>query len=527
MALPSGAADSHRLLARRVALYGAVSFWLALGFFVCLNVIYQLHDVAAVDEHSKVNLLHGAALLVAGGVWLAAKRRPLSSAMLVGLEAAATFASSALFAAMANTLPSDALPQYVAALAVLHVLVGRVMIVPSSPRGTLAVGVVSSLPVLAVAFVHYRGAELAAGASPRVLFAFAVAWQLLAVATTTTASAVVYGLRRTATRAMQLGQYTLVDKIGAGGMGVVYRATHAMLRRPTAVKLLPLEHQAEIDIARFEREVRLTSLLSHPNTIVVYDYGRTPEGVFYYAMELLDGVTLARLVEEEGPQCPARVIHVLRQVCGALAEAHQVGLVHRDIKPANIMLCERGGVPDVAKVLDFGLVKEMKPVDGEAVTGVNTIAGTPQYLSPEAIRGSDALDARSDLYALGAVGYYLLAGRDVFEANTLVELLSLHLTQQPERPSAKLGEGLPPILEDVVLRCLEKDPAKRWSSARELDEALAACERRSDVGQWTTAEGIAWWRGPGPRLCRRVTAAERSPATEADPALAATIIARH
>ena len=220
-------------------------------------------------------------------------------------------------------------------------------------------------------------------------------------------------------------------------MGVVYRARHVMLRRPTAIKLLPPEKAGEETLRRFEREVQLTAQLTHPNTVSIFDYGRTPLGVFYYAMELLDGLNLAQLVGRDGPLPAGRVVRILTQVCGALAEAHGVGLIHRDIKPANIILSERGGVADVATVVDFGLVKKIDPGDADrtqAVTASNVVTGTTLYLAPEVIAGGRAVTARSDLYAVGAVGYYLLTGLPVFEAETIVEIFAHHLHTPPVPP---------------------------------------------------------------------------------------------
>ena len=218
-------------------------------------------------------------------------------------------------------------------------------------------------------------------------------------------------------------------------MGIVYRAHHALLRRPTAVKLLPAGRAGESNLSRFEREVQLTSSLTHPNTVAIYDYGHTPDGIFYYAMEYLDGMDLEELVELDGAQDPARVVHVLRQVCGALAEAHGVGLVHRDIKPANILLCERGGIPDTAKVVDFGLVKQLSTSGvGPGVSTVNNIMGTPLYLSPEAITSPEKVDARSDLYALGAVAYYLVTGKAVFEGRDAGRGLRTTSAQRADQP---------------------------------------------------------------------------------------------
>jgi hypothetical protein len=287
-----------------------------------------------------------------------------------------------------------------------------------------------------------------------------------------------------------LGQYQLEEKIGAGGMGVVYRGRHALLRRPTAIKLLDLEKTTPETIVRFQREVQITSQLNHPNTIAIYDYGSTPEGVFYYAMEYLEGINLEQLVRTHGPQNEGRVIHILRQVCGSLSEAHQVGLVHRDVKPANIILTQRGGVPDFAKLLDFGLVKDIGGAGDAGLTASGAVTGTPLYLSPEAIQQPGELDPRSDLYAVGAVAYFLLTGTPVFEAKSIVDILMHHVNTPPQPPSQRLGEFISPDLEALVLRCLAKRREDRPASARELADSLARC---SACGDWTESEAAAWW----------------------------------
>jgi serine/threonine-protein kinase len=281
--------------------------------------------------------------------------------------------------------------------------------------------------------------------------------------------------------AQQLGQYVIERKLGQGGMGEVYLARHTLLRRHTALKLLPPERAGSTTVARFEREVRATSRLSHPNTVSIYDYGRTREGIFYYAMEYLEGTDLQRLVREHGALEPARVIHILAQIAGALSEAHQAGLVHRDLKPANVFLCERGGLHDTVKVLDFGLVKETRaagglggPVIGQ--TDVNALIGTPAYLAPESIHSPAAVDARSDLYAVGAIGYFLLTGSEVFDGSSVVALCIAHLHEKPQSPSERAGRALPADLERLLLSCLEKDPAQRPASAAELRQALLACD---------------------------------------------------
>ena len=233
--------------------------------------------------------------------------------------------------------------------------------------------------------------------------------------------------------AKQLGQYKLEQKLGEGAMGVVYRGRHAMLARPTAIKLLDADKVTDTSIARFEREVQITSNLNHPNTIAIYDFGRTPEGVFYYAMEFLDGLDLQELVDRYGPQPPSRVIYILRQICGSLYEAHSLGLVHRDIKPANVMLNRRGGEGDVVKVLDFGLVKAREGEHADDPTN-HSMAGTPLYMSPEAIQTPGSVDACSDLYAVGALGYFLLTGHPVFRSRPVVRTLPNARRRNPPAP---------------------------------------------------------------------------------------------
>ena len=297
-----------------------------------------------------------------------------------------------------------------------------------------------------------------------------------------------------ALKARQLGQYTLDAKIGEGAMGVVYRAHHALLRRETAVKLL-LPNRADPDMIRqFEHEVRLTCQLTHPNTIQIYDYGRTADDIFYYAMELLRGLTLQDLIERHGAQPEARVVHLLQQVCGSLHEAHSAGLIHRDIKPSNLFLCERGGVADTVKVLDFGLVGRVagdESVKKKAdLPDTSRFLGTPHYMSPECIRQPGFGDARSDIYALGVVAYLLLTGEPVFDGDDHTAVWKKHLDANPLPPSARATRPITPELERVVLRCLAKDPADRPQSVRELGEALAACPCPVP---WTQAEARAWW----------------------------------
>jgi serine/threonine protein kinase len=273
-------------------------------------------------------------------------------------------------------------------------------------------------------------------------------------------------------------------------MGVVYKGQHAMLRRPTAIKMLDVDKVNEGTLQRFEREVQITSQLNNPHTVAIYDYGRTPEGVFYYAMEYLDGIDLQSLVDRYGPQPVPRVIHILQQVCSSLYEAHSLGLVHRDIKPANIMLNRRGGEPDVVKVLDFGLVKAIDDRRQAGLTHEAALTGTPLYMSPEAIEFPNSVDARSDIYAVGAVGYFLLTGQSVFEAASVVELCQMHLDKTPVPPSERAGVTVPPELESALLACLEKSRAKRPQTARDLAALISRC---AEAGAWSIEDSDAWW----------------------------------
>src|SRR5262245_47576135 len=292
-----------------------------------------------------------------------------------------------------------------------------------------------------------------------------------------------------------LGRYRLTRQLGTGAMGEVYLAEHTLLRRPCAVKLIrPTGVGGERQVARFEREVQATAALTHPNTVEIYDYGRTEDGTFYYAMEYLPGLDLDELVERYGPLPPVRVIHLLRQVCGALREAHGVGLIHRDIKPANIIVCSRGGVHDVVKLLDFGLVRAIGPgAGGGKLTQEGAIAGTPEYMSPEQAEGVAGLDGRSDIYSLGAVAYFLLTGRPPFQRETAFQLLLAHV-REPVTPMTEIRPEVPADRQGVVLRCLEKDRERRFPDVLALDDALAGCQRGEP---WTEAQAADWWAHHG------------------------------
>lgn len=479
-------------LQERIALFNKVSFLISGAFFVAGAALSPLYAVAGEGPPPDWGspALHAASLLVSLTVWQVCRRRHrLPAPVLLGLDATGLFVPLVLYSLQVVLVP----PQWVdkAAQVLLLILtnmgIARAVLVPTGAGHTARVTGLAALPVIAI-FLTFTAPGVS-GPLFVIERSWSILWVLCALVIATLASHVIYGLREEVEKARRLGQYTLLEKLGEGGMGTVYRARHAMLRRPTAVKLLPPDKAGRVALERFEREVQITASLSHPNTVSVFDFGRTPDGIFYYAMEYLDGLNLAELVREDGPQGPGRIVHLLGQVASALVEAHGVGLIHRDIKPENVILCERGGVPDVAKVVDFGLVKDLEQASA-ALTRADVVQGTPLYLAPEAINAPSAVGPRSDLYALGGVGYYLACGHPVFEGATLVEVCSHHLHTAPVPPSDRLGSPVHPGLEKLILACLEKDPARRPASAAELRRALLSLE---DLPPWGDEEARAWW----------------------------------
>jgi tRNA A-37 threonylcarbamoyl transferase component Bud32 len=363
--------------------------------------------------------------------------------------------------------------------------------IPNTWRRCLSIGLIlAATPLLLtpLAVAHHHSpwhADLFFALSTMAIFLS------VAVAIAVFGSYRIQVLEAQAFEAQQLGQYRLGKRLGSGGMGEVYLAEHLLLRRPCAVKLIRPEQAGDpTNLQRFEREVKAMATLTHWNTVEIFDFGHADDGTFYYVMEYLPGQNLEHLVGLYGPLPPARTIHLLRQVCRALREAHGVGLLHRDIKPSNIIACERGGVFDVVKLLDFGLVQETRlSRPDDRLTQHGTIIGSPPYMSPEQAAGKGALDARSDIYSLGAVAYFLLTGQPPFVRETAMLMLMAH-AYEPVHPPAALRPELPPDLEAVVLRCLEKDPSRRFPDAHSVERALASC---LDADQWSEEQAALWW----------------------------------
>jgi serine/threonine-protein kinase len=303
-------------------------------------------------------------------------------------------------------------------------------------------------------------------------------------------STVLNGLRKELHQARKFGQYHLIRKLGEGGMGEVYLAEHALLKRPCALKLIRPEANADpLAQARFEREVQSSARLSHHNVIAIYDYGHTNDGTFYYVMEYLNGMSLGDMVKGHGPLSHGRLIHLFRQVCAGLAEAHALGLIHRDLKPGNIYVARVGGEPDVAKVLDFGLVKITNDTGSTALTAETTVSGTPLYMAPEQAVGDKHMDQRADIYALGAVMYHAATGQPPFEGDNPLMVMMAH-ARDPIVPPSQIRPDLPSDLEAVILTCLSKKADERYASVRELSLALASC---SSAREWDTLQADAWW----------------------------------
>ena len=436
------------------------------------------------------------ALLVAAVV--GSGRLPLPAVMQLGLafEVASSYGIAA--AEFADPVGLDMRGR---ALGLSWVAVWTVLftvVVPTRPRraGLAALASVSSVPVIVGLMLVFGSKSFQP--DPGQFFFWFVFPYLLVAGMAYVGSRVVYGLGREVRRARELGSYRLEEKLGQGGMGEVWRARHRLLARPAAIKLIrpSLTRDATRGVAddavrRFEREAQVIAGLRSPHTVDLFDYGVAADGTFYYVMELLEGLDADTLLRRFGPTPADRAVYLLRQVCHSLSEAASCGVVHRDIKPANIFLCRYGEEFDFVKVLDFGIVKAPRDgVDGGPLqTRENAVHGTPAFIAPEQAMGT-ALDGRADIYATGCVAYWLLTGQFVFTADTQMGLLLQHAQAPPVPPSSRTDQPIPAALDDLVLSCLAKDPAKRPQSARELSERLAAVDGATG---WTQDRAREWW----------------------------------
>jgi serine/threonine-protein kinase len=496
---PELLASAGRRLGDVALIYAAVySVLWAIGLFTMrLGAMEGMEDT---EPWNTITLVFTALSL---GVWLAARsgRLPphwvLDVALVyevvgaIGIEIGLLWTPREVPAAMAASL------SWTTVWIVMFPL-----LVPATPGKTFVAALIAaSMRPLFVLILIARGHDMPnAGvmiqiALPNYICAF------LALA----GSKIVYGLGREVEKAQRMGSYRLVERLGAGGMGEVWRAEHRLLAMPAAIKLIRPDALGGGDgdgrremLRRFEREARAIAALTSPHTVQLHDFGIADDGTFYYVMELLQGLDADAMVRRFGPLPPARAVHVLRQVCESLAEAHRCGLIHRDIKPANVFLCRRGLTHDFVKVLDFGLVKAVTGSGNAetALTRQHAAAGTPAFMAPETALGEADVDARADIYAVGCLAYWLLTGAFVFEGSE-VQVAVAHVGAEPRRPSARIAREIPAELEDLVLACLAKDRNRRPASAEELAKLLAALPL-PDV--WDSEIAAAWWRSQLPDL---------------------------
>jgi eukaryotic-like serine/threonine-protein kinase len=367
-------------------------------------------------------------------------------------------------------------------------------ILPNSPTKTLIAGLIAvSMNPLGMLISKARGVWDFGPLSNALLMHYP---DYLLVGVAVVISRVVMRLGQKVTQAREMGSYRLVTLLGKGGMGEVWRARHHMLARDAAIKLIqpdmlsPASSNAMLLRRRFEQEAKTTALLRSPHTVELYDFGVTRDGVFYYVMELLDGIDLETLVKKFGPLPPARAVNILRQVCRSLADAHRHGLIHRDIKPTNIFLCRMGNEYDYVKVLDFGLVKVLDETDAK-LTADGATTGTPAYMAPEMALGSSCVDGRTDLYGLGCVAYWLITGGLVFEEKNATAMMLAHLHKVPVLPSEKSELKVPVSLDRAIMTCLAKDQAARPADAAMLERVLENC---ASSDSWTSEDAERWWR---------------------------------
>jgi hypothetical protein len=500
--------EIQRLLRQRLRIYALI--------FLCTAALYGVYNVPAWIQGTALfgrlwfdwaytSFFLAAAVVLVRILW---SRRTLSLAWLRAMELV-LFGLAIVFCALFIYIPTrlGALVKYdylgeaggwavgsAVSLPAFAVLVAYGIFIPNTARRCAAVvGIMALIPLVAGA-AGMALSEQAIDVDLRfAFFTNMTIWMATGAVLAVLGSHRISVLQQEALAARKLGQYQLKKRLGCGGMGEVYLAEHVLLRRPCAVKLIRPERAGDPrDLVRFEREVRTTATLSHPNTVQVFDYGHAEDGTFYYVMEYLPGLTLEQLVTQHGPLPPGRAIHFLRQLCGALREAHAVGLIHRDIKPSNVIVCQRGGVDDTAKLLDFGLVLPAAGgPESDKLTQEGAVTGTPSYMSPEQAGGQEHLDARSDIYSVGALAYFLLTGQPPFAGRSPVKILAAHLYEAP----ASLTQHRPDVpadLQAVVLRCLAKEPGDRYADAESFELALANCHA---AGAWSPTQAAAWWRG--------------------------------
>lgn len=484
---------------RRVGAAGAVFAGVWVVVLLMQNVVWRLfggHEHLLFGNMWPMpgNLIAGLGMALSLALVLVAGRLSDRPQLLITVGLVFEVATAFLVALLNWAVPEAMFGMGVSWVCVI--IVAYPAIVPAEPRRVL---IAALLAASMDPLVYVAGATQGA---PAVMDGFGLTWTFLpnymCALMAVVPAKVIRGLGQRVSRARELGSYRLEEKLGHGGMGDVYRATHRMLVRPAAIKLIKPEvlgastkEGAAVIVERFKREARAAANLRSPNTIELYDFGTTAEGTLYYVMELLEGLNLQEIVDRFGPLPPARVVHFMRQACLSLGEAHDRGLVHRDIKPSNLVAARLGLGVDHLKVLDFGLVKaDPEHADqGVHLTSPNVTTGTPAFMSPEMALGDGPVDRRADIYALGCVAYWLLTGRTVFEGATPVAILMAHVRDMPVPPSELSELDIPPELDEVVLSCLEKDPENRPNTTMDLYSSLCCIP----VPPWNSATALEWW----------------------------------
>ncbi len=478
---PSIADEDHRTnLARlRFATGGGL---IVCVLFVAVNwLVVTYIDGGRLQRYLELRAVIALGL---GGAFLTTFKQPMISPRLLRVLDLGVFSLvAAMITLMCVEFGGITSPYYAG---VVLVLVCRAAAMPTNWRaGLLYFGLPAALyPGILLALAPLDQAIAAQLHDTRqvALFGLNVIFVASALLLIIVGSHAVWALRRQLYASRNLGRYRLKKRIGAGGMGEVWRAHHAGLKRDVALKILRSDRSGKkLGIARFEREVAATVRLTHPHTVRVFDHGVTADGLWYYAMELLDGEDLRSLVKRVGPLPPERVVYLMTQAARALSEAHATGIIHRDIKPANLFVTRAGGERDFLKVLDFGIAKIADGSTGQTLTDTGWLGGTPDYMSPELVLGKP-VDARTDVYSFGAVMYFLLTGRPPFDGASAAEVMNAHVNRPLAAPHYVVGQPLPDDVEAVVLRAMAKDPAERFASAAELTAALAACECEWQAG---------------------------------------------
>ena len=516
--------NGPQFIQQRIAMFAKILAAIALAFLIVGTVVaVAVPGMPSARESTIPMIAHVAGLVLLTAVWLVCRRGQYSLPVLELIDAGAVIGSGVAWSFFLSPSVPDSI--YWGVDSVMLTLLARAIVVPSSAGRTLRVTVVASLPLLVSMGFWLK--QLMAHPEPNALQpALATAiFQLLvlvsSIAMATITSRIMYDLRQKVREANEIGPYVLEEKLGMGGMGEVWRARHRFLVRAAAVKLIRLEPLGGADPAvllrRFEREARATAALRSPHTVQLYDFGQAEDGTLYYVMEMLVGVDLEKLISKFGPVPAERAIHILKQVCHSLDEAHQNGLTHRDVKPANVFVSGIGSESDFVKVLDFGLVRvqhESPDADQVKLTAEGSVGGTPAYMAPEVALGEAIYDHRIDIYAVGCIGYWLLTGKLVFEADTPMKMIVEHARTPPARPQTRTELPIPPELEQIIMDCLEKDPARRPATAGELAGRLA---RVPVPQQWTAERAERWWRTHLPQQTQEPTVSEVLLAHEGSP----------